>query len=213
MYALGVAAPARAEVPVELKVGQSSLGSVVTTAQGRTVYMFDRDVKGSAGSAAVSNCSGACLAAWPAVTTTSEQPRFEGVAAGAVGTIVRADGSRQVTLNGYPLYLWKDDVAAGDVKGQGLGNVWWALDPNGTPIKSDTVEPPVTVEPGTDGTGGSDSQGRNSGGETNAGPDQLAVTGSSGSVGLLAGSGALLLLGLLLYFGSKVQRRRVSNQA
>ena len=35
----------------------------------------------------------------------------------------------QVTLDGWPLYYWQDDTAAGDVTGQGVQDVWWVLAP------------------------------------------------------------------------------------
>jgi predicted lipoprotein with Yx(FWY)xxD motif len=116
-----------------LKTASSRLGQIVVDAQGRTVYFFDKDTAKSGKSV----CSGQCLQMWPAVTTTSGSPSAEGVT-GTVGTITRDDGSKQVTLNGMPLYLFAGDAKAGDTTGQGFQNIWWVVSPSGTKITGAT---------------------------------------------------------------------------
>jgi len=113
----------------DLKTANSSLGKVVVTADGRTVYVFDKDTPGSG----TSVCSGACLAKWPPVQATSAAPTVDGVT-GKLATITRDDGTKQVTLGGMPLYLFSGDSHAGDVNGQAVGGTWWAVGPNGTKI-------------------------------------------------------------------------------
>ena len=108
----------------------SSLGTIVVDGNGMTVYMFDTDTKGAASSA----CTGACLINWPPVITDGSQPTLDGVT-GTVGLIAGAEGKKQVTLDGWPLYLYAGDKAAGDLAGQGVGGVWWVLGPDGTPIR------------------------------------------------------------------------------
>lgn len=110
----------------ELAVAETSLGEVVVDGEGMTVYMFDSDTQGSG----ESTCEGQCAANWPAVTTDSETPVVDGVT-GEVGTITGVDGATQVTLNGWPLYYFAGDAAAGDVNGQGVNDVWWVLSPAG----------------------------------------------------------------------------------
>lgn len=112
-----------------LATARSALGTVVVDASGRTVYVFDKDTPGSGASA----CSGNCLAAWPAVTADSDTPAVDGVS-GQVGTITRDDGTKQVTLAGMPLYLYSGDAKAGDVTGQAVLGIWWAVSPSGTKI-------------------------------------------------------------------------------
>jgi predicted lipoprotein with Yx(FWY)xxD motif len=34
-----------------------------------------------------------------------------------------------------PVYLWEKDKAPGDITGQGVGNVWYLVAPDGTMIK------------------------------------------------------------------------------
>lgn len=109
-----------------LMIADSDLGEIVVDADGMTLYMFDTDTQGSG----ASSCSGECLTNWPPLTTDGQAPAVQGVT-GEVGTIETADGSTQVTLNGWPLYYFAGDAAAGDVNGQGVGGIWWVLSPAG----------------------------------------------------------------------------------
>jgi predicted lipoprotein with Yx(FWY)xxD motif len=107
-------------------VASSDLGDIVVDAAGMTLYMFDNDTQGSG----ESSCTGECLTNWPPLYTTSETPEGTDIT-GELGTITLPDGDLQVTLNGWPLYYFAGDKAAGDVAGQGVGGIWWVLDPAG----------------------------------------------------------------------------------
>jgi hypothetical protein len=48
---------------------------------------------------------------------------------GELGIIERADGLRQVTYNGMPLYFFAQDAAPGDTNGQGRGENWFVVAP------------------------------------------------------------------------------------
>lgn len=122
----GATSPGQASAAVELKTASSSAGQIVVDGKGMSVYFFTKDVKDSGKSA----CEGACVALWPAVTTTSDTPAAEGVT-GKLGTIPASDGKKQVTINGLPVYYYAEDKAAGDVKGQGFGGVWFLVNPAG----------------------------------------------------------------------------------
>ena len=53
------------------------------------------------------------------------------------GTTTRSDGSRQVTYNGHPLYLYAGDAKPVDTAGQGaneFGAEWYVLNAAGTRI-------------------------------------------------------------------------------
>ncbi|MEN8584418.1 hypothetical protein B1A87_020190 [Arthrobacter sp. KBS0703] len=115
---------------VDLKTASSSAGNIVVDGKGMSVYYFTKDVKDSG----KSNCTGDCLVKWPPVITTNDTPKVEGVT-GKVGTITTADGKKQVTVDGMPVYLWQKDKAPGDVTGQGVGNVWYLVAPDGTMMK------------------------------------------------------------------------------
>lgn len=83
---------------------------VLADAAGRTLYTFDKDAPGK------SNCSGGCLAAWPAFIA-----KPEAAPKGEFGLI--AD-TRQWTINGKPLYYYVGDTKPGDRTGDGQGGVW-----------------------------------------------------------------------------------------
>lgn len=112
-----------------LATGSTSLGTIVVNAKGDTVYVFESDTANSG----KSTCYGACASSWPAVTTTSATPTVKGVT-GTVGTITRTDGSKQVTLDGMPLYTFASDTKPGAVGGQGIGNTWYVVSPTGTKV-------------------------------------------------------------------------------
>ncbi|TFV87200.1 hypothetical protein [Blastococcus sp. CT_GayMR16] len=123
-----------------LATADSDLGEIVVDADGRTVYVFDKDTADSGQSA----CSGECLAKWPPVPAESDDPVVDGVT-GEIGTITRDDGSRQVTLSGMPLYLYAGDSQAGDVTGQAVGGIWWVVAADGTKVSAAPTSEPAAV--------------------------------------------------------------------
>jgi predicted lipoprotein with Yx(FWY)xxD motif len=117
------AAPAAATVMIK---NDAKLGDFLVDSKGMTLYLFTQDTPG------VSNCSGGCLKAWPALVANGDVVAGPGVA-GKLDMITRADdGSKQVTYNGYPLYYWMKDKVAGDTTGQGVGGVWFVVPPTAT---------------------------------------------------------------------------------
>ncbi|MFD0447742.1 hypothetical protein ACFQ10_43930 [Streptomyces indonesiensis] len=48
-----------------------------------------------------------------------------------MGSVTRADGTKQLTLAGWPVYRFAGDNKPGDTKGQGVGGTWNALAPDG----------------------------------------------------------------------------------
>lgn len=133
-----------ASAQADLRAATTSLGKVVVDAHGLTVYVFDKDTAGSGTSA----CAGACLAKWPPVLARSGTPTVSGVT-GRLGTIKRNDGSEQVTLAGMPLYSYAGDSHPGDVAGQGVGGVWWAVSPSGAKITAAAASSSSAPPPGT----------------------------------------------------------------
>ena len=104
----------------------STLGPIVVDGAGRTLYRFDKD----SASPPASNCEGACAKLWPPVLVGT-QISLTGVNRSLLGTIKRADGTVQLTLHGWPLYRYAGDSAPGDVNGEGVGGVWFAVRPTG----------------------------------------------------------------------------------
>lgn len=125
------ASSSQASAAVDLKTASSAAGTIVVDAKGMSLYFFTKDTKDSGSSA----CTGSCMVQWPPLTTTSASPTAEGVT-GKLGTITTADGKKQVTLNGMPLYYFAKDTKAGDVLGEGVGGVWYLADPSGAMVKA-----------------------------------------------------------------------------
>ena len=137
--------------PAPLATASTALGSIVVDAKGRTVYEFAADSKGH------SACTGACLKAWPAVKAPAKLPTSVPGISGKVGVLKRPDGIRQLTLNGFPLYTFAGDSAAGTTAGQGVnasGGKWWVISPAGVKITAtpsgSTPTTPADPGPGFD---------------------------------------------------------------
>jgi predicted lipoprotein with Yx(FWY)xxD motif len=94
-------------------MANSSIGQVMTTPGGRTVYTFDNDQPRQ------SNCYDACAQHWPPVTADSYAEEY-----GRMSLIYRANGQRQWAYDGDPLYTYAEDSMRGDVKGDNVGSVW-----------------------------------------------------------------------------------------
>lgn len=97
----------------------STLGKYLTDSVGKTLYFFSNDANGS------SVCTGGCLAAWPVFYTANTTLGDTSLHAADFGVITRADGSKQTTYKGWPLYYYTPDANAGDVKGEAVNNVWY----------------------------------------------------------------------------------------
>ncbi len=106
------------------------LGSFLVDAKGMTLYLFTKDTPNT------SVCYDKCAVAWPPLLTTGAPVAGPGVDASKLGTTKRKDGSVQVTYNGWPLYYFQQDKAAGDVNGQGVGSVWYVINAAGDQVTS-----------------------------------------------------------------------------
>lgn len=120
----------------------SGMGTVVTDAEGWTLYRYDKDQA----SPSMAMCTDSCAQTWmPVMADGSVQTM--GLQA-KVGTVTRSDGMKQVTLAGWPLYRYMGDSKAGEMNGQGKSGAWYAVTPAGKKAAM---------------TGGSGSQGSTSG--------------------------------------------------
>jgi predicted lipoprotein with Yx(FWY)xxD motif len=91
-------------------------GSVLTTRQGRTLYVFDNDVPGSGRSV----CGGPCSGLHPPYLVEEGATVAE-----PFGMVRRDDGAGQWSYKGRPLYLYYADEKAGDANGDGLNRGTW----------------------------------------------------------------------------------------
>jgi predicted lipoprotein with Yx(FWY)xxD motif len=108
-----------------------NLGEILVDSQGRTLYLFQKDV------GTMSACSGGCAAAWPPLRASGKPSAGTSLSAAKLGTTPRSDGKPQVTYNGHPLYLYSADQKPGDANGQGInafGAAWFALSSAGNAV-------------------------------------------------------------------------------
>lgn len=93
----------------------------------KALYFFGRDVPASAGSDAISACVDACLDIWPAFHE-SDPVLAAGLAREDFSELVRPGGTRQTTFKGWPLYLHSADSQVGDRTGDGVDELWHAVE-------------------------------------------------------------------------------------
>jgi predicted lipoprotein with Yx(FWY)xxD motif len=115
----GIALAEHHAVKVAKKDG---IGSYLTDIKGMTLYNFKKDTPG------MSACEGDCLAKWPIYYVETVAAK-DGLDAKNFGTINRADGKKQTTYKGMPLYFFAGDKAPGDTNGQGIKDVWSVATP------------------------------------------------------------------------------------
>jgi hypothetical protein len=52
-------------------------------------------------------------------------------------TVENPEAGEMLKVGDWPLYTFTPDEAPGDVNGQGVGEVWYVVAPDGTPIEGD----------------------------------------------------------------------------
>lgn len=137
--------------PVSLVTSaETSLGEVLVDAQGMTLYAFSNDVDGEP------TCVDDCAGTWPPVIvgesgesgeSGSSVPGSGAPDAAAADELMVGDldptlfsvvehpMGPMLKIGDYPLYRFSGDTAPGDVNGQAVGDVWWAVAPDGTLIE------------------------------------------------------------------------------
>ncbi len=110
----------------------TTLGTVLTDSAGKTLYAFAADSPGT------SACSGQCLVYWPLSSAGTTPPKAPAGVTATLGVLKRPDGTRQLTVDGFPVYTYVGDQAPGDTTGEGKnlsGGLWWVLGTDGKWIK------------------------------------------------------------------------------
>ena len=111
---------------------ETSAGPIVVNGAGMTLYAFLNDTDGE------STCTGDCLGNWPAAVIGEHDPAVLDPALWS--TVENAEAGAMLKVGDWPLYTFAGDAAPGDVNGQGVGEVWYAVGPDGT-----LVEGAITV--------------------------------------------------------------------
>lgn len=122
----------------------SPYGTVLTTSNGHTLYVYSHDRTGK------SNCNGVCASEWPPLTVP-KGGSVSGVA--GLGTIKRSDGRRQVAFHGHALYRFAGD-GAGQVKGQGVEHDWYVETTSGVSHASPSTPKPTPTQSSPPSGGG-----------------------------------------------------------
>lgn len=108
-----------------VKVAENAtFGKILTDKDGKTLYFFSVDSKST------SLCTNGCLDAWPIFYTDNLAINDSSLNASDFAIITRADGKKQTTYKGWPLYYYKDDVKAGDTTGDKVHDVWYVAKPD-----------------------------------------------------------------------------------
>ena len=122
---------------------KSGIGTYLVDGNGKTLYWTTLDSTGQ------SNVTGAVLANWPIFYTPNiTVPSL--LRLSDFGSITRADGTKQTTFKGWPIYYYFNDRASGDTLGQGINGVWFAVNPTASgPTPVVTTAQTTTTYPTT----------------------------------------------------------------
>ena len=113
-------------------VQTGTLGVVVTDGEGRVLYGSDADQTNPP----QSRCADACAQTWlPLTVPAGQEPQLLGVDEAAVGRLARPDGSSQLTLGGWPVYINRSDDGQLKQASPGLQSQgWFAVSPQGAKV-------------------------------------------------------------------------------
>ncbi len=114
LVAAGAAFAASVSTGTTVDLHSTSLGKVLATSKGRTLYLYTSDGRNK------SMCTGSCASVWPPLLTKGKPVAGMGVKKSLLGTAERGT-KLQVTYNGHPLYTYTGDSKAGQTNGEGSG--------------------------------------------------------------------------------------------
>jgi predicted lipoprotein with Yx(FWY)xxD motif len=120
------------EAASTLTVRSSAFGRILFDSRGRALYAFTRDPRGR------TVCNGACAAAWPPYILRGRLQPAGPVKRSLLGTTRRANGTRQVTYAGRPLYYYVGDRRPGEVRCQNVrefGGLWLVVRASGRLVR------------------------------------------------------------------------------
>lgn len=95
---------------------------------GKAIYYFKSDIKGTTTTNPKSNCTGQCLSIWP-IFDESQVIAPALSSASNFKEFTRSDGQTQLSYKGWPLYTYSGDINSGDTKGDGFNKLWYLVKP------------------------------------------------------------------------------------
>jgi predicted lipoprotein with Yx(FWY)xxD motif len=131
----GLLAPSAAATSARrstVAVAKSAYGPVLFDGRGFALYVFTHDRPGR------TSCNGACAKAWPPYVVHGTVRAGAGARQSLLGTLRRADGSRQATYAGRPLYYYVGDRKGGQILCQNVsefGGLWLVVRASGAPVR------------------------------------------------------------------------------
>jgi predicted lipoprotein with Yx(FWY)xxD motif len=138
------AAGSGASAGASVALAETSLGEVLVDGAGMTLYAFENDTAGTP------TCEGECATNWPAAIVTGDPVVGDGLDAATFAVVPALAGGDQLTAGGHPLYTFAGDSAPGDVNGQEVGDVWYAVRADGSLVEGE-AEDTATTAPVVDG--------------------------------------------------------------
>jgi predicted lipoprotein with Yx(FWY)xxD motif len=99
-------------------IGDSKFGKILVDSKGMTLYVDENDKPGAPA------CTGPCLQAWPPLVAPATPVYGPGITASKYSTVTLSDGTKQLAVNGFPLYTWMNDKKPGDVTGQDVNHFY-----------------------------------------------------------------------------------------
>jgi predicted lipoprotein with Yx(FWY)xxD motif len=150
---VGTSIAGGAVLPTVKTASVGTLGKVVVSSTGRTLYHYTDEQKGKI------DCAGGCSKLWPPllVKAGAKPVAGPGVTASKLGVLKRPDGTYQVTYGGLGLYRYSGDKKVGDSNGEGLEQAWFAVSPAAKIVKDTGAA--STASSGSTGGGGMGSGG------------------------------------------------------
>ena len=116
-----IAVSVSSALTVDLR-SNSIIGEYLVNENGMTLYYFAND------QSKVSTCFESCSATWPPFHAEwidiPSQMKYEDF-----DEIGRVDGEYQTTYKNRPLYLYSGDHKAGEINGEGMNKLWFAMRP------------------------------------------------------------------------------------
>ncbi|MGH2347233.1 MAG: hypothetical protein ACRDG4_18555 [Chloroflexota bacterium] len=117
------AAKSAASASAASSLVKTAPAEILVNGQGRSLYVYAPDKKNQ------SVCYGTCAKFWPPLLVPS------GTALPSIPTSLsltfapakRSNQTVQCAFGGAPLYTFLNDKKAGDINGQGVQNIWWAV--------------------------------------------------------------------------------------
>jgi predicted lipoprotein with Yx(FWY)xxD motif len=113
-----------------VQLRRTTLGNILVSSSGRTLYEFTRDHADKSSCASISGCS----ATWPSLKASGRPTAGAGVKA----SLLSSTSGNQVTYAGHPLYTYSGDSGPGKtsyVGAEQFGGRWYAINASGGAVK------------------------------------------------------------------------------